>query len=127
VHDNGVNEPAPTSVYWPVMMDRFEGQKEAVRRDIAFAVRSPRAGSEAFAKEIRQVVRSLDPDLPLADVHTVGYFYTKSMARTSFTLVMLAAAGGKTHTAPAHLKEKIERARRRSCEHSYAHRSLVFV
>ena len=30
VHDNGVDTPAPTTVYWPVLMDRFEGQKEDV-------------------------------------------------------------------------------------------------
>ncbi len=94
VHDDGVNKPAPVSVYWPILMDRFEGQKENVRRDLAFAIRSPRAGSEAFRKEIQQAVWSVDPNLPLADVHTVGYFYTKSMARTSFTLIMLAVAGG---------------------------------
>src|ERR1700721_1702660 len=56
-------------------------------------IRSPRAGSEAFMKEVQQAVWSIDPNLPLADVHTLGYFYTKSMARTSFTLVMLAVAG----------------------------------
>ncbi len=94
VHDDGVSKPAPASVYWPVMMDHFEGQKETVRRDIALAIRSPRAGSEAFMKEIQQVVWSADPNLPLADVHTLAYFYTKSMARTSFTLIMLAVAGG---------------------------------
>jgi predicted permease len=94
VYDDGVNKLAPTSVYWPVMMDRFEGQKETVRRDIALAIRSPRAGSQAFMKEIQQAVWSADPNLPLADVHTVGYFYDKSMARTSFTLVMLGVAGG---------------------------------
>ena len=32
--------------------------------------------------------------MPLAQVHTVGYFYGKSLARTSFTLVMLGVAGG---------------------------------
>jgi predicted permease len=94
VHDDGVNKPAPTSVYWPVMMDRFEGQKETVHRDIAIAIRSPRAGSEAFLKEIQQAVWSADPNLPLADAHTLGYFYTKSLARTSFTLIMLGVAGG---------------------------------
>ncbi len=94
MHDDGVNKPAPTSVYWPVMMDRFEGQKETVRRDIAIAIRSPRAGSEAFLKEIQQAVWSVDPNLPLADAHTLGYFYTKSLARTSFTLIMLGVAGG---------------------------------
>jgi predicted permease len=94
VHDDGVNQPAPTSVYWPIMMDRYEGQKEMVRRDMAFTIRSSRAGSEAFMKEVQQAVWSIDPNVPLADVHTLGYYYTKSMARTSFTLVMLAVAGG---------------------------------
>ena len=94
VHNDGVNKPAPTTVYWPVMMDRFEGQKEMVQRSISLAIRSPRAGSEAFMKEVQQAVWSTDPNLPLADVHTLGYYYAKSMARTSFTLVMLAVAGG---------------------------------
>ncbi len=92
-HDDGVNKPAPTSVYWPIMMDHFGGQKEMVRRGFALAIRSPRAGSEAFMKEIQQAVWSIDPELPLANVHTLGYFYTKSVARTSFTLVMLGVAG----------------------------------
>jgi predicted permease len=94
VHDDGVNKPAPPSVYWPVMMDRFEGQKLAVRRDMSIVIRSSRAGSEAFMRDIQQAVWSTDANLPLADVHTLGYFYTKSMARTSFTLVMLGVAGG---------------------------------
>jgi ABC-type antimicrobial peptide transport system permease subunit len=76
------------------MMDRYEGQKEMLHRGIALAIRSPRAGSQNFMKDIQQAVWSLDPDLPLASVHTLGYYYTKSMARTSFTLVMLGAAGG---------------------------------
>jgi predicted permease len=93
VYDDGVSQPPPTTVYWPIMMDRFEGQKETMRRELAVAIRSPRAGSQALIKEIQRVVWSANPDLPLADVHTLGYFYTKSMARTSFTLVMLAVAG----------------------------------
>jgi predicted permease len=93
VYDDGVNQPAPSTVYWPIMMDRFEGQKEMLHRGIAIATRSPRAGSQAFMAEVQQAVWSLDPDLPLSRVHTLGYYYTKSMARTSFTLVMLGVAG----------------------------------
>jgi predicted permease len=93
MHDDGVDKPPPTSVYWPIMMNHFAGQKLMVRRGIALAIRSPRAGSEAFMKEIQQAVWSIDPDLPLATVHTLGYYYSKSMARTSFTLVMLGVAG----------------------------------
>jgi len=43
--------------------------------------------------EVQQAVWSINPDLPLADATTVGTLYTKSMARTSFTLVMLCVAG----------------------------------
>jgi predicted permease len=93
VHDDGVNNPAPATVYWPVFQNRFEGQKESVRRNVAFVIRSPRAGSSAFMKEVQQTVWSVDSDLPLADPTTLGELYTKSMARTSFTLVMLCVAG----------------------------------
>ena len=65
-----------------------------VRRYVAFSIRSPRAGSESLMNEVRRAVWSVDPDLPLADVHTLDYLYRRSMARTSFTLVMLALAGG---------------------------------
>jgi putative ABC transport system permease protein len=93
VHDDGVNKEAPSAVYWPLMMDRFESQPTMVRRDAAFALRSPRAGSESLLKEVRQAVWSVNPNLPLAAVHTMEYFYKNSMARTSFTLVMLGVAG----------------------------------
>ncbi len=94
IHDDGVNKPAPTSVYWPLIGERFEGQKDFFRRDAALVIRSPRAGSEALTREIQQAVWSADPNLPLADVHPLSYYYTKSMARTSFTLIILAVAGG---------------------------------
>ena len=42
---------------------------------------------------MRQAVWSLDPNLPLAEVHPLDYFYNRSMARTSFTLIMLGVAG----------------------------------
>jgi predicted permease len=93
VHTDGVNNPAPSTVYWPVFQNRFEGQKESVRRNVAFVIRSPRTGSSAFMKEVQQTVWSVDSDLPLADPTTLGELYTKSMARTSFTLVMLCVAG----------------------------------
>ena len=94
VHDDGMNKEASISVYWPIMMKRFEGDETMVRRDPAFAIRTSRAGSENLMKDVRQAVWSVDPNLPLADVHTLRYFYLKSMARTSFTLVMLAVAAG---------------------------------
>jgi ABC-type antimicrobial peptide transport system permease subunit len=64
------------------------------RRGVAFIIRSPRAGSHAFIDEVQRQVWSINPDVPLAEMTTLGTLYTKSMARTSFTLVMLSVAGG---------------------------------
>jgi ABC-type antimicrobial peptide transport system permease subunit len=60
---------------------------------VNFAMRSGRTGTESFLREIRQAVSAVNPDLPLAGVQTLGDVYDASMARTSFTLVMLGIAG----------------------------------
>jgi predicted permease len=93
VYDNGVSQPAPATIFWPVLMDRFEGQKEYVARDVAFAIRTSRAGSESLMKDVREAVWSVNPNLPLSSVNTVDFFYKRSIARTSFTLIMLGVAG----------------------------------
>ena len=93
VHDDGVNQKPPTSVYWPLLQDHFEGDDVSVRRDVAFVIRSSRAGSERFLKDVREALWSVNANLPLASVHTVDYYYRKSLARTSFTLIMLGVAG----------------------------------
>jgi predicted permease len=92
--DDGVDHKAPTIVYWPLLQQNFEGNDVQVMRSVAFAVRSSRAGSESLIKEIGQAVWSVNPNLPLSGVRTMEAVYEKSLARTSFTLVMLALAGG---------------------------------
>jgi putative ABC transport system permease protein len=92
--DNGVNQKAPGIIYWPILLNNFWGQPLMAMRGEAFAIRSPRTGSAGFLNEVRQAVWSVNPDLPIADVHTVQEIYDKSMARTSFTLVMLSLAAG---------------------------------
>jgi len=94
VYDDGVNQKPSKAAYWPLMMANFESDPLSVRREVAFAVRTRRAGSEALMADVREAVWSVDPNLPLAEVHTADYFYRKSLARTSFTLIMLGVAGG---------------------------------
>jgi predicted permease len=93
VRFDGVSQPAPTVVYWPIMVANFEGDKIEIQRSLDYALRSPRAGSESFMNEVRQAVWSVDANLPVAGANTEQYYYTKSLARTSFTLVMLVVAG----------------------------------
>jgi putative ABC transport system permease protein len=92
--DNGVDRPAPTTVYWPALARDFWGRKTAARRTVTYAVRSNRTGSQGFLDQIRQAVWSVNPDLPLAGVKTLQEIYARSMARTSFALAMLAVSGG---------------------------------
>jgi predicted permease len=94
VHVNGVQEKAPPIVYWPSMVEgRLGPNTFDATRAVTFAVRSDRAGTEAFLSEIQQAVWSVNPSLPLASVRTMQEIYSQSLARTSFTLVMLGIAG----------------------------------
>jgi predicted permease len=93
VHDDGISQKAPTAAYWPLMLDDFEGSGVLVRREVGYAIRASRAGSEGLLKNLREAVWSVNANLPLADVHTEQYYYGKSLARTSFTLIMLGVAG----------------------------------
>jgi predicted permease len=93
VYDEGVSAAATSIAYWPLLMDHFESDDSMSMREVAFAIRSSRTGSESFLKEVRQAVWSVNPNLPLADVHPLDFYYKRSMARTSFTLIMLGVAG----------------------------------
>jgi predicted permease len=94
VYENGVQESAPAIVYWPSMMhDMFGPGSFDATRSVTFVVRSERAGTEGFLNEIRLAVWSVNANLPLASVRTMQDIYSQSLARTSFTLVMLAIAG----------------------------------
>jgi ABC-type antimicrobial peptide transport system permease subunit len=95
VHVHGVDEKAPGIIYWPAMFyDRFATPPTMNGlRFVSFAIHSSRAGTEGLLGEMQQAVWSVNADLPLASVGTMQQLYTQSMARTSFTLVMLAIAG----------------------------------
>ena len=94
VHDDGVHQKPPPIVYWPIAMKEFWSNRTNIQRSTTFAIRSQRAGSESFVEEIRQVVRTANPTIPLEQVRTLADVYDRSLERTSFTLlIMLIAAG----------------------------------
>jgi putative ABC transport system permease protein len=93
VYDNGVQTKPPTTVYWPALMDTFWGDNTHVTRGGVFLVRTSRAGTQAFLEEARQAIWSVNHNLPVFLVRTVKDVYDTSLARTSFTLAILAIAG----------------------------------
>jgi predicted permease len=84
--DDGLNYPATPIVYWPLLNDSYQ------RQAISYAVRSNRAGTAAFQRELEQAVWSVNSNLPVAAVQTLDEIQARSMAQTSFTMVMLAIA-----------------------------------
>jgi predicted permease len=90
VRMNGVGDPPPAMAYWPVSSGNpfFDPV-----RAVTFAVRSSRAGTQEFTGEVQRAVWSVNANLPVANIRTMADIYEQSMARTSFTLVMLAIAG----------------------------------
>ena len=87
-HDDGLNRPATAIVYWPMLNRAYRW------RTMAYAVRSARVSTPGFLRELEQAVWSVNPNLPLANVQTLEEIESRSMAQTSFALVMLGLAAG---------------------------------
>ena len=90
--DRGVSEQPTPMVYWPMLMSQFWDEKVFLQRNMAYAIRSKRAGNPTFFKEIQNAVWSASASLPLASVRMLTEIYADSMARTSFTMLMLGIA-----------------------------------
>lgn len=94
LHDDGVDQKAPTIVYWPLLQKNFEASETYAIRSVAIVVRTPRAGSAGLLQDLRNAVASVNPNLPVANATTLQAVYDHSLARTSFALVLLAISGG---------------------------------
>jgi predicted permease len=90
VRDYGANKPAPPMVYFRTGV---HDPTRSIRRGLTLAIRSSRAGTESFLRELATAIHSVNPNLPLAQVRTLSDVYRRSMARTSFTLILLGIAG----------------------------------
>jgi predicted permease len=88
VRQDGMYEEPPATVYWPVLRENMLGTPY-----VAFVIRSDRAGTASLLEEVRQAIRSVNGSIPITLEGTMQDLYAESLARTSFTLVMLAIAG----------------------------------
>jgi ABC-type antimicrobial peptide transport system permease subunit len=86
-----VQDVTPATVYWPTFGANVF---MPVTRNVTFTLRSARTGSEEFLRQMEQAVWSVNANLSVAAAQSMAELHALSMARTSFTLVMLAIAGG---------------------------------
>jgi len=92
VHEDALYQAAPTFVYWPVMMENFNGNTLFATRAVNLVIRSDEAGRESLLNDVRKAVSSVNSSMPVFLVRTMKDLYDASMARTSFALIMLAIA-----------------------------------
>jgi predicted permease len=93
VRNNGLQEKPPAIVYWPSRIDKlYPSTGSTALRSVALVLRSDRAGTTTFANEVRQAIWSWNSNLPITGVRTMREIYDRSLARTSFTMVMLGIA-----------------------------------
>src|SRR5690606_28916002 len=94
VREIGLDEAPPAIVYWPATVTGLvSADVTVVTRSMSVVVRSSRAGTASLSREIEEAVWSVDSRLPISSNRTMQAIYDESLARTSFTLVMLAIAG----------------------------------
>ncbi len=95
VHATSMQEAAQPTVYWPISgpTPYPPFAIEATRAPV-IVLRTSRAGTGPLLDQIRHAVWSVNAQLPMAEIGTMDTLTRQSMARTSFTLVMLAIAGG---------------------------------
>jgi putative ABC transport system permease protein len=93
VYDDGVQQNAPAFAYWPPLMDTFEQQRVLSTRFGVFVIRTNRAATQSFLTEARQAIWAVNANLPVFLVQTLKDVYDASLARTSFTLVLLGISG----------------------------------
>ncbi|MCI0433491.1 MAG: ABC transporter permease, partial [Gemmatimonadetes bacterium] len=89
--DNGVDRDAPPIVYFPMVVAGMWGQDLLVRRSLGYAIRSTLPAA-SILPQVRAAVWQTSRNLPLANVRTLREILNQSMARSSFTLVMLGIA-----------------------------------
>ncbi len=97
---DGVDRPAPTTVFWRAGVDPASrpGARPGISRGVTLAIRSKRAATEGLLREITAAIHAVNPDLPLSKMRTLKDVYRLSLARTSFTLVLLGIAGAMALT-----------------------------
>lgn len=84
-HDEGLDKGPTATIYFPV------GTPGSLRRPLQVSVRT-RAEPESLFPAVREEIRSLDGDLPIASVATLEQILARSTARTTITMVLLGSS-----------------------------------
>jgi len=93
VRANGVQKPAVNVVYFPLLAPAGTKYWNA-GLGLALVVRAPTIGAARTANLVRRIVAEMDPQVPVDEAQPMELVVAKSMAQTSFTMMLLLIAAG---------------------------------
>jgi predicted permease len=94
VRDQSLNEEPRDLVYYPLLMKSASHDALPGPRQLAFAVRAETGDPASLAPALREAVKELDANLPLADLEPMTSRLAQAKARQSFSMVLLLIAAG---------------------------------
>jgi len=93
IRGNGLQKPVVEAIYFPIVPPPNSlGKGMMNSRYMYFVIRAPNANATTLVAAVRQIVKEMDPQVPIADVQPMELVVAKSMAQTSFTMMLLLIA-----------------------------------
>jgi predicted permease len=88
VRANGLQKPPVNAVYFP-LMPPVGAQGWDAGHYMSLVVRAPTMRAEQLAGSVRGIITELDPQVPVDNIRPMEVVVAKSMAQTSFTMMLL--------------------------------------
>ena len=95
VRAEGLDQPPTQAVYYPVRRPDAEGYwGPELQRGMGFVVRTTLDRPDLLTPDVRSMLREMDPEVPLSLTRTMEdvIMSSETMARTSFTMLLLGLA-----------------------------------
>jgi predicted permease len=98
VREFGMDQAPPVLVYWPQVTLAFWQGMDADQpnswRSMSYAVRSSRVGTAEFLQGIKDAIWEVSANLPVRNLLTFPELMTASVARTTFSIILIGIAAG---------------------------------
>ncbi|HEY9230233.1 MAG TPA: ABC transporter permease [Gemmatimonadaceae bacterium] len=88
----GLQNPVVEAIYFPIVPPPGMGPGNWQARYLTVMVKAPGMSTSTLTTAVQQIVKQIDPNVLVADVQPMEQIVAKSMAQTSFTMLLLLIA-----------------------------------
>jgi ABC-type antimicrobial peptide transport system permease subunit len=92
VRGDGLQRPPVEAIYFPITPPVGMRPGMWATRYLTLVMRAPNMNQSTLAASLQQIVKQMDPNVPVVDVQSMELIVARSMAQTSFTMLLLLIA-----------------------------------